>query len=144
MSNTASIVMLVAQGDVTAIEEICGKADADDEGLFPFCRRLGYHAGPTDIDSALARAIASKVPVVGDITPSNQQPGYAFCAVDGRYLEWPQIHGQPCALMRENRKGRLVVDREDLRLARTFWEQRQQALDTIQQRCYAEYRNRKP
>lgn len=140
MSNTASIVFLAAESDVSAVEEAYGKPYRSDEGNLPYVRRLAFCNGPTDVASALAHIIADKVPLVGDIAPANQQPGYAFVAVDGEYHEWPQIHGQPCVLLREDRKGRLTIDPEDLQMARALWKQHRCALDQIQGRCYAAHR----
>lgn len=140
MSSTASIVILAAQSDAPAIEEAYGKPYRSDEGSLPYARRLSYPNGPAAVETALAQVIADKVPFVGDIAPSNQQPGYTFCAADGEYHEWPQIHGQPYVLLQEDRSGRLTVDREDLQLARAFWKQNRRALDQIQQRCYNAHR----
>lgn len=140
MSNATSIVLLAAESDVPAIEEAYGKPYRSDEGSLPYARRLAYPDGPISVDTTLAQIIADQVPLVGDIAPANQQPGYAFCAVDGEYLERPQIHGQPCALLHEDPKGRLTVDSEDLQLARAFCKRRRRAMDQIQERCYAVHR----
>lgn len=139
MSKTASIVLLAAQSDVPAIEEAYGKPYRSDEGSLPYARRMAYPDASAAVAIALAQIIADKVPLVGDIAPANQQPGCAFCAVDGEFHEWPQINGQPCVLLGEDRKGRLAIDREDLQLARAFWKQHRRALDRIQERCYAAY-----
>ncbi|NUM55782.1 MAG: hypothetical protein HUU46_19245 [Candidatus Hydrogenedentes bacterium] len=144
MSNTASVIILVARRDVAAIEDAYGKPDANDEGPSPFCRRLAYHAGNSTVRSALAPVIKAGIPVVGDIAPADQQPGYAFCAIDGQYHGWLHVHGQLCVRLREDSKGRLVVDRKDLCVARAFWKQHKRALDTIQRRCNAKPRSRRP
>ncbi len=144
MSDTASIVFLVAQDDVATIEEAYGKPDADNESNYIGCRRLAYHNACANIVGTLVKAIAAKVPIVGDIAPANQQPGYGCCATNGRFLDWPQIHGQPSVQLRADVKGRLTVDRENLRLARAYWALRQRTIEAIQQRGWKNNRRTKP
>lgn len=140
MSSTASIILLVADSDVPAIENAYGKPYRSEEGSLPYARRLAYPDGCIAVATALAQVIADKVPLVGDIAPFNQQPGCAFCAIDGEYCEWPQIHGQPCVRLNVDRTGRLAVDREDLQFARAFWKQHRHAMHQIQERCFAVHR----
>ncbi len=132
MSDRAYVRVVVAEADADAIAKTLGTPDeesGDQQGHTMF-----YYDAPTDIASILSDAIERGVPFEGEHGGTCEHPEHGFCAANGNFREWPLLYDQLSVNLREDRRGRLVVDRANLKQARAYWALRRQALECIQHR----------